>query len=300
MKSLLSLLILASFAPTCRGWQPVDSRQREIVFRSVNVIPMDEERILENQDVVIKDGKIAAMGASNSIKFSSAALVIDAKGKFLIPGLAEMHAHVPPVDDLSPMKEVLTLYAVNGITTIRGMLGHPKHLELRRKIQTGEILGPRLYTAGPSLNGNTVKTIEAADKMVREQKAAGYDFLKLHPGLALDNFNVIVKTANEVHIPFAGHVSWEVGIWRAIDAGYASVDHMDGFIEGLVPGLASMSEEQAGFMGIFVAGRADSTQIPKLMRGLAGHHIAVVPTQSLAERWFAADKTSGNSFRLRR
>jgi imidazolonepropionase-like amidohydrolase len=149
-----------------------------------------------------------------------------------------------------------------------------------------------LYTAGPSLNGNSVKTAEAADKMVREQQAAGYDFLKLHPGLTLDNFNAIVKAANEVHIPFAGHVSWEVGIWRAITANYASVDHLDGFIEGLVPDLASIPEDQAGFMGIFVAGRADSTQLPKLMKALAEHRIGVVPTQALAERWFAADKTS--------
>ena len=90
---------------------------------------MEKEEVLSNQTVVIKDGKIAAIG--NKAKYSNNALVIDGTGKYLIPGLAEMHAHVPPIDDLEPMKEVLFLFAANGITTIRGMLGHPKHLELR-------------------------------------------------------------------------------------------------------------------------------------------------------------------------
>ncbi len=291
MKLVLNFIFLVILAP---AWaqELVDTRQREIVFSSVNVIPMDRERVLENQDVVIKNGKIAALGESKKVKYDKSALVIDAKGKYLIPGLAEMHAHVPPVDDLAPMKEVLILYAANGITTIRGMLGHPRHLELRSKIQSGEILGPRLYTSGPSLNGTSVKTAEGGAAMVREQKAAGYDFLKLHPGLTLDNFNAIVKTAKEVNIPFAGHVSWDVGIWRAIDAGYASIDHLDGFIEGMVPGIETLTQEQVGFVGLYVAGRADATQIPKLVKGLRDHHIWAVPTQALAERWLSADKTS--------
>ena len=121
---------------------------------------MDEERVLQNQVVVVKNGKIIAMGDAQKVKFSKSALVIDGKGKYLMPGLAEMHAHVPPVDDIEPMKEVLMLFAVNGVTTIRGMLGHPRHLELRSKIQSGEILGPRFITSGPSFNGNSVPTEE--------------------------------------------------------------------------------------------------------------------------------------------
>ncbi len=156
------------------------------------------------------------------------------KGKYLIPGLAEMHAHVPPIDDMEPMKDVLFLFAANGITTIRGMLGHPKHLELRSKIQSGEVLGPRLFTTGPSINGMSVTSPESGAAMVRKQKEAGYDFLKLHPGLTRDKFDAIASTANEVQIPFVGHVSFGVGVWRAIDAGYSSIDHLDGFIEGLV------------------------------------------------------------------
>ena len=288
----LCYVILFACLTTASAQSLVDTQKQEIVFRGVNVIPMDSERVLENQDVVVRDGKITSLGATSKVKFSTGALIVNAKGKYLIPGLAEMHAHVPPVDDLQPMKEILILFAANGVTTIRGMLGHPRHIELRTKIQSGEIFGPHFYTSGPSFNGISVKTPEGGEKMVRDQKAMGYDFLKLHPGLTRDNFNAIVKTAKEVGIPFAGHVSSGVGVWRAIDAGYASIDHMDGFIEGMVPGIEAMTDQEIGFFGMFAAKKMDETQIPKLMMGLRDHHIWVVPTQCLAERWIAADKTA--------
>ncbi len=290
MKKLLLLFVLSPVL--IQAQNAVDSRQQEIVIRSVNIVPMDRETILENYDVVIKDGKIKAMGPSKSIKYDSKAMFIDGKGKYLMPGLAEMHAHVPPVDDINPMKEVLMLYALNGITTIRGMLGHPRHLELRKKIADGEIMGPRLYTSGPSFNGNTVKTEEEGINKVKEQKAAGYDFLKLHPGLSRTNFDAIVKTANEVKIPFAGHVSWDVGIWHAIESNYKSIDHLDAFVEGLVSDISKIKEPDAGFMEIYIASQADESIIPKLVAGLRDHHIWVVPTQALAERWLSASMTT--------
>jgi hypothetical protein len=289
MKSTLPILFVLLFSSGF-AQELVDSKQREIVIRSVNVIPMEKEEVVPNQTVVIKDGKITAIG--NNVKHGNNALIIDGRGKYLIPGLAEMHAHVPPIDDLTPMKEVLLLFAANGITTIRGMLGHPKHLQLRSMINNGEVLGPRLYTTGPSFNGFAVKTPETGASMVRSQKQAGYDFLKLHPGLTKENFASIASTAKEVGIPFVGHVSFGVGVWRAIDAGYSSIDHLDGFIEGMVPGIENMVEQQAGLFGMFVADRADTTMIPKLMNGLKSKNIWVVPTQSLAERWFSPDFTA--------
>ena len=284
MKTLLSLLLCA-FTLITQAQQLVDSHQREIVIRHVNVVPMDKEQVLANQTVVIKNGTITALGPN--VKYSKDALVVDAKGKYLIPGMAEMHAHVPPIDDLEPMKDVLFLFAANGITTIRGMLGHPKHLVLRDMVNSGEVLGPHFYTTGPSFNGLTIKTPEAAEALVRSQKKEGYDFLKLHPGLNKETFPAIVSTAKELGIPFVCHVSYGVGIWRAIDADYSTIDHLDGFVEGLVPGIDTIPETHAGLFALYIASRADTTQIPRLTKGLKDHHIWVVPTQSLAERWFA-------------
>ena len=286
MRTLI-LIFLIAITPSVFAQELTSNRQQDIVFRSVNVIPMDRERVLENQTVIVRNGRITAMGNEAKVRFGKDALVVDAKGKYLIPGWAEMHAHVPPNEDIESMKDVLTLYLVNGITTIRGMLGHPKHLELRSKINSGEILGPHFYTTGPSFNGQTVKTAERGAEMVREQKAAGYDYLKLHPGLTKETFPAIARTAQEVGIPFVGHVSFNVGVWRAIDARYSTIDHLDGFIEAITPGIDTLVEQETGLFGSWIAYRADAAQIPKLVNGLRDKRVYVVPTQALAERWLS-------------
>ncbi len=285
MKNLLILLFVFSFW-SCNSQTTSDNKEKEIVFRDVNVIPMDKNEVLSGQDVVVNNGKITAIGPTSKVKYSKAATIVEGKGKYLVPGLAEMHAHVPPIDDIEPMKDVVKLFALKGVTTIRGMLGHTRHLELRTKLQSGEIMGPRFITSGPSFNGNSIKTPEAAESLVRDQKKAGYDFLKLHPGLTKESFAVMAKTAKEVNIPFAGHVSFDVGVWRAIDAGYATIDHLDGFVESLVPGIENIKESEIGIFGLFIADKTDVSRIQRLTDSLRNHHIWVVPTQALAERWF--------------
>lgn len=289
LQSMRIISVLFAFLLfSCQSNRP-DAKDPQWVFQSVNVIGMDQDGVLENQDVVVSLGKIIAMGESGTVDYAGNATLLDGKGKFLIPGLAEMHAHVPPIDDIEPMKEVLSLFLANGITTIRGMLGHPMHLELREKINSGEILGPHFYTTGPSFNGNTVKTTEEGAQRVREQKTAGYDYLKLHPGLTPETFEAITSTANEIGIPFAGHVSFGVGIKRAIDAGYSSIDHMDGFVEALVPNIEKMGEEGNGLFGIYSSHLADTSRIPEIIQGLKERDIWMVPTQALAERWMSPE-----------
>jgi imidazolonepropionase-like amidohydrolase len=285
MRLLTLLTLLFSSVATLAFPQPVDNTTREIIITSVNVIPMDTERVLENQSVIVKNGVITYVGDAKNAKPSKDAVKVDGKGKYLIPGLAEMHAHVPPNGDIDLAKEVLALFLANGITTIRGMLGHPNHIKLREMINKGEFTGPHFYTTGPSFNGQSVKTPERGAEMVREQKAAGYDYLKLHPGLTKETFPAIASTAKELGIPFAGHVSFGVGVWRAIDAGYSSIDHMDGFIEAITPGIDTLAEQEAGLFGSWIAIHADESKIPNLVSKLAEKKIWVVPTQALAERW---------------
>lgn len=291
---IITLVLLVCLVP-CFS-QEVIEKDREVVFKSVNVVPMDRESIIENQVVVVKNGKIQSIRPPKKAKYSKNAVVIDAQGRYLIPGLAEMHAHVPPVDDLEPMKDVLMLFAAYGITTIRGMLGHPKHLELRKLINSGEIAGPKFFTSGPSLSGQSVQTQDQAVRIVKEEKQAGYDFLKIHPGLTKDNFDAMVRTAKEQNIPFAGHVSFHVGVWKAIEGKQQTIDHMDAFVEGLIPGIENMTEEETGLFGMYVADKADTTLIPKLMKALRENNVWVVPTQALAERWFSPARTA-ESFR---
>ncbi len=288
---LLSLAALLLYA--CNSSQTGSPAEGAFVIQNVSVIPMDSETVLEKQDVFIADGKITHIGPTAEKETGKDALIIDGAGKFLIPGLAEMHAHIPRGADTAAMKDILELFALNGITTIRGMLGDPAHLELKTQLSKGAITGPHFYAAAPGLMGSTVKSVKDADSLVRKYKDEGYDLLKLLPGLTLENFNAIVKTAKEVNIPFAGHVSYDVGIWNAIAAGYASVDHLDGFVESLVPGIEKIPEQKRGLFGLHIARKADPSKIDTLVKALKQHNIWVVPTEALPERWFTPLKTAG-------
>ncbi|MEZ4964259.1 MAG: amidohydrolase family protein [Saprospiraceae bacterium] len=293
MRILFLLLFIVLFSSCSeKRPEPVDipPLKGAIVFYNVQVLPMDRDTVLLHQTVVARDGRIIALGDTAAVPLPADALMIDGAGRFLMPGLTEMHAHVPPVDDIADMQRVLALFALNGVTAIRGMLGHPKHLELRELLQKGAVFGPRFYTAGPPLDGESIRTPEEARAAVIEQKRAGYDFLKvLMPGLTPPVFDAMVAAAKKESMPFAGHVPFQVGAKGAIEAGYASIDHMDGFVESLVPGIGQMTAEEAGLFGMFVADRADTSGIDALVEALYAHGIWVVPTQSLAERWFAPD-----------
>ncbi|MCJ7467093.1 MAG: amidohydrolase family protein, partial [Maribacter sp.] len=133
----------------------------------------------------------------------------------------------------------------------------------------------------------SVTTKAEAIEKVRAYKIAGYDFLKIHPGISLDVFDQIVQTANEVNIPFAGHVPVDVGIRHALESKYASIDHVDGFLEGLVPESRNVDPNANGFFGYNFVPLADTTKINELVAMDKKYKVWVVPTESLFNRWFA-------------
>ena len=247
MKKLITIFTLAFVASCTQPQEQVSSTAT--LISDVNIIDVRTGTITEKQQVVIDSGKIKAVSTTvdNPNGYTTK---IDGQGKYLIPGLGEMHAHIPqPPATAEHIEETLFLYLSNGITTIRGMLGHPSHLSLREKADSGEILSPRIYTSSPSMNGNSVTSEqEAIDKVTAYQKA-GYDFLKVHPGIQRPVFDQMVTTAKEVGIPYAGHVPVDVGIRHAMESGYAAVDHIDGFLEGLVPESENVDPNTNGFFG---------------------------------------------------
>lgn len=290
LSGLVSLLVLAG---TPAGAQQVSA------LVGVNVIPMDRERILENQTVVIRDGIIAVLGPAATTPVPEGALRIEATGKYLLPGLAEMHAHIPTPDQGSDyLERILFLYVANGVTTARSMLGHPSHLELRRRIEAGEILGPRLWTSGPSASGSSTPAPRAADSLVRAQKSFGYDFVKIHPGLSLESFEALDRAADEVGMRYAGHVPTAVGVRRALAAGYWSIDHLDGYIHAIVADGAPVDLADAGgFFGIALVDHVDERKIPAIARATRDAGVWNVPTQILMEN--LASETLPESLALR-
>jgi imidazolonepropionase-like amidohydrolase len=206
-----------------------------VAFVDVSVLPMDRERVLTGQTVLVRDGRITALGPSASVRVPADAQRVDGRGKYLMPGLAEMHAHVlGPAQPQELNRDIMFLYVANGVTTIRAMLGAPNQLVLRGQLQKGEVLGPTMFVAAPSLNGNSAPNPDTAMKLVRAHKAAGYDLLKLHPGLTRATYDSAVRVAREVGITFGGHVSQQVGIDRTLEVRQSTVDHLDGYMEGAV------------------------------------------------------------------
>ena len=256
---IVTAVFLAAATPT---------HAESTAFINVNVIPMTSETVLEARTVIVADGVIVAIGHVDETVLPDDAIVVDGTDRFLMPGLAEMHGHVPGGNSAG-LDRILKLYVVNGITTVRGMLGQSSHLELRSEIAAGERLGPRLYTSGPSLNGRSVTSPEQAMSMVKQQHAAGYDFLKIHPGLTRDEFDAMAATADEVGIRFAGHVPEDVGIDRALDAGIATVDHLDGYMESLLRPHDDPSGGLSGFFGVFIADQADESRIAGIAKATA-------------------------------
>jgi imidazolonepropionase-like amidohydrolase len=274
---------------------PSPAAPAPLVFRRVSVVPMTSERVDADRDVLVVDGRIARIAPGGTIRAPRGATTIDGRGRWLMPGLAEMHAHVPAPpangDAAAAAKahryadDVLLLYVAHGITTIRGMLGHPWHLQLRADLARGAVLGPRLYTAGPSLNGSSTPDVATAVQRVREQRAAGYDFLKLHPGLKRDVFDAIATTARELAIPIEGHVSEDVGVEHALDARQRAIDHFDGYVQALVDPACPKGPTSAGFFGIGLVQCVDETRMPALVRRTRDAGTWMAPTQALLEQW---------------
>ncbi|MEJ7811926.1 MAG: amidohydrolase family protein [Gemmatimonadaceae bacterium] len=227
-------------------------------FVNVTVLPMDSERVLERQTVVVRDGRIAALGPTSRVSVPAGAARIDGAGKYLMPGLAEMHAHVPGANAPQQLvRDIMFLYVANGVTTIRGMLGAPNQLTLRAQTASGEVLGPTIFVGAPSLSGTSAPTPDVAARLIREHKAAGYDFLKLHPGLSRTVYDTIVATSRAVGITFAGHISQAVGLDHTLASRQSTIDHLDGYVE------ASASDEvKARMLG------GEAVPLGEMMRGV--------------------------------
>jgi cytosine/adenosine deaminase-related metal-dependent hydrolase len=279
---LICGVILLALAATAR---PIGQPTVAFAIERVSVIPMDRERVLPNHTVIVRDGRIADLGPSPSVQVPAGATRIDGTGRFLIPALSEMHAHIPGGKAAADAERVLFMYVANGIGTIRSMLGDPGHFALRDRARRGEIVAPAIYLSGPSFNGQTAATPEAAAARVAEQRQAGYDLLKIHPGVPRRAFDAMAAAADKVKIRFAGHVPADVGVHRALEAKYWTIDHLDGYVEA----LARPGAPPAQLFGVNLTGHIDESRMPQLVAATKAAGTWVVPTQILIENWYGPD-----------
>ena len=209
----------------------------QLVLTHVSVIDSTANAVRPDQSVVIVNGRIAAIGPAARIKLPKDARIVDGQGKFLIPGLWDMHVHIAGLNaDPAWSKQVLLpLLLANGVTGVRDMGGDlDTLLSWKREIEAGTLVGPHIVACGPFLVGSGNKTaeqypianVEEARAAVRDLKRRGAEFIKIISVPSKEVFFAIADEAKKQNIPFAGHLPFQVSAQEASNAGMRSIEHL--------------------------------------------------------------------------
>ena len=238
---LLSVFVLC-FLLTCgKGAEDVI-----VALTHVNLITMENDEVLENRTVIIKNGIIIRITSSEDLELSDDVLIIEGNNQYLLPGLVDMHAHFWDVNEL-------TLFIVNGVTSVRGMgefpdpakqpesyleyLSYPSTIELKKMIERNELIGPTLYLAGHFLDGDPpensklgtrISHVDEVEDIIQADYVAGYDYIKVYSNLPEDIFDKIVEEAGERNMKVVGHVPRSITFEKGLKTMH-TVEHLTGF-----------------------------------------------------------------------
>ncbi len=214
-------------------------------FVGVNVVPMDTERVLPGQTVIVRDRVVTEIGAMSEVAIPPEARVVYGRGRYLLPGLIDMHVHVIARD--------LPRYVENGVTTVRDLAGLDSVLAAMRAVERGDVLGPRILAASRLLNGpnpqnpffsTVVPSAVDADRIVSEQLARGCSSIKVYEQLSTEVYDAIVNAAHARGVKVAGHVAQGVSVRHAMVM-QDSIEHLEGYdaeIRWEAPSASAMQE----------------------------------------------------------
>lgn len=229
----------------------------DYIITNVNVVDVKTGEILKNKTIAIDSNRISAI-YGNEIVSSDSTIVIDGKGKYIIPGLWDMHSHYKwNRVDTDP------LLIANGITGVREMWGDmPEYVKIPKNKPQEGVVSPDIYFAADFIDGNPpafpgsliVTNSDEAVAAVNNQMEKKVDFLKVYDMLTEEAFLAIAKEAKKRNIPFAGHIPNDVSIYKAIDAGMASSEHLYGFLSA----CSSVDTSNEALVSTFSENRFDS------------------------------------------
>ena len=228
-----AIALIAALAVGDAGAVPKErpSVSRPVAFVHVDVVPMDSERIVRDLTVVVINGRIAAMGPAGAVVIPREAQEVDGRGKFLIPGLVDMHVHLRNYS--SPdMAALLQLYVANGVTTVLNLSGTPRHLGMRDSVARGLLFGPTIYTSGPFISPTTGSspTPEEVERAVIDQKRAGYDVIKIHGDFTREAYHRLFQVARREGRIVIGHAPRNLGPEVMIEERQDAVAHAEEYI----------------------------------------------------------------------
>ena len=243
-KLVLVLLFSFLFSFSCARQEPTESQATLIIIHAT-VIDTSGGPNKPDMTVFIAGDHITAINKKGKARPPKGAQLVDATGKFLIPGLWDMHVHWNDA-------RYLPLFIANGVTGVRIMWGAPAHFQWQEEIAKGSLLGPRLIIGSPIIDGPepvlpsfiSVSNEVEARQVVRQFKAMGYDFVKIYSRLPREAYFAIADESRNVGIPFAGHIPSSISAVEASDSGQRSVEHIDSIIAFGILFTCSNKEEE--------------------------------------------------------
>jgi imidazolonepropionase-like amidohydrolase len=290
------------------AWAVVQAQQTSLAFVDISLVPMDRPQVLEHQTVLVRNGRIAAIGESTSVRIPAEALQVDGRGKFLMPGLADMHVHfvreaLPPnlesprlstgrrqpgipasasADHDLENRAYALMFLANGVTTVRNMWGSKIIDEFASEIDAARVPGPHVYSTGPITDGNppawlssrVVETPGQAEDAVRADKQSGRVAIKVYSLLSPDSYDAIVNAARRQGLPVVGHVPTGVGLEKAIAAHQDSIEHLDAFLRYVAPNAKSPAEALQ---------QADLNRLPAIVQAIRTANVWICPTVVVAD-----------------
>jgi imidazolonepropionase-like amidohydrolase len=241
-------IIASVWACSAQAAEP-QAPTKTIAYVHASVVPMDRERILSDQTVVVTDGKITAVGPASTVRVPRGALRIDGRGRFLMPALSDMHVHVEgeswaallsveakASSKNQPFEDFLLPYVANGVTTVQVLSGTHELLEVRGRIAEGAMLAPRLILARmidgpdkawPQPISTWVSTAEEARAATRRARAQGYDKMKVYSFLTKETYDAVIATAKEQKMDVVGHIPYALSVEYVVDSGQKMVAHTE-------------------------------------------------------------------------
>ena len=245
-------LVLTALAAASLGCGPAAGTPSQsgrvaqpIAFVGVNVISMEREGLLKDQTVLVNGDRIVTVGPRDTISVPESAARIEGLGRWLIPGLADLHVHLR-LDPTQDNPTLLRLFVANGVTTVLSLHGSSDHLDLRKRVLSGELLGPAIFTAGPFISDTPRSSAPEADqveRMVVDQKGAGYDFIKIHGDLPRDAYLRLFAVTRRERMRVVGHAPRNLGVDIMIEQRQDAVAHAEEYLydtEGSSRGYAEV------------------------------------------------------------
>ena len=273
-----------------------------LAIENVNVVPMTSDTVIRDATVLVRDGRIAGVGRNLAIPAGTRRIA--GRGRYLIPGLTDMHTHLYSDDDAIPDSvgpAELGVMLANGLTAARIMIGTPAHLAYRSAVSKGTMLGPQLFVASPHLvgrdqpNGITVTTPDEARAAVRRVADAGYDMVKITLFITPPVYDAIVDEAAKRRIRVVGHIETDVGVARTLQTGQ-QIEHLDSYFEASLADSAPMKASVTQY-GVFRLQNwksldyIDDTKLARLAGATARAGAWSSPTLNVFNTAFAGKET---------